>query len=146
MALRKKGKYWYGDTAEDIREPVVSHSRANGYEATKFSTPICDCRGTIFKLESDEGVGAARRICVACANVQLMGDSDEYAAEAEFERHSCICDEENFELLPAVALYSGSNDVRWFYIGCRCTHCQLVGVFADYKCEAGDADEFLAKT
>jgi len=75
-----------------------------------------------------------------------MGDSDEFANDAEFERHACICDAAEFELLSGVALYEDSNDVRWYYIGCQCTHCHLVGVFADWKSEAGDADAFLAKT
>jgi len=35
--------------------------------------------------------------------------------------------------------------VRWYYIACHCVECNLVGVFADWKCEAGDAAAFLAK-
>jgi hypothetical protein len=35
--------------------------------------------------------------------------------------------------------------VRWYYIACHCFECDLVGVFADWKCEAGDAAAFLAK-
>ena len=75
-----------------------------------------------------------------------MGDSAEYAQDADFEGHKCICSAEEFELLSGVAVYEGTNDVRWYYIGCMCTTCHLVGVFADWKCEAGDADTFLAKT
>lgn len=75
-----------------------------------------------------------------------MGDSRDYAEDAEFEEHVCVCDCEEFELAPAVALYAESNDVKWFYVGCRCIECGLVGVFVDYKCEAGDADVFLRET
>jgi hypothetical protein len=42
-------------------------------------------------------------------------------------------------------VYEGTHDVRWYYIACRCVECNLVGVFADWKCEAGDAAAFLAK-
>jgi hypothetical protein len=75
-----------------------------------------------------------------------MGDSAEYAEEADFDNHICVCDAENFELLSGVALYEGSTDVRWYYIGYKCTKCNLVGVFAEWKCEAGNVDEFLSKT
>ena len=74
-----------------------------------------------------------------------MGDSESFAADATLEAHECVCDGEAFELSSGVALYEGSNDVRSYYIGCRCSRCDLTGVFADWKCEAGDADEFLGK-
>jgi hypothetical protein len=47
--------------------------------------------------------------------------------------------------MSGVSVYEGTHDVRWYYIACRCVECNLVGVFADWKCEAGDAAAFLAK-
>ncbi|WP_216076289.1 hypothetical protein [Acinetobacter sp. Tr-809] len=75
----------------------------------------------------------------------MMGDSAEYIENAKLEEHLCICDNQKFELESAVALYDGSNDVRWYYIGCLCTNCSLIGVFVDWKCEGGNATEFLAR-
>ena len=144
MALKKKGKYWYGDTRDDIQEEVVRYSISNSYRATKFAKPTCTCGGVSFRLESDEEEGAGRRTCINCQQVHLIGDSADYEADAEFEHHQCVCDGDQFELALGVALYEDSNDVRWCYIGCRCTQCKLVGVFADWKCEASDADAFLA--
>jgi len=146
MALKKRGKHWYGTTPEDIKSEMLRFSKLNEYVAVRFSESICTCGSRSFKLESDEEEGAAKRICTACGTVHLMGDSAEYADEAEFDNHECVCGAEEFQLLSGVALYSESNDVRWYYIGCLCTQCNLVGVFADWKCEAGDADEFLAQT
>jgi hypothetical protein len=145
MTLKKKGKYWYGTTAEDVEAEVIRYSTQNVYAATRFRQSRCNCGSVTFKLESDEEVGAARRICTECGMVHLMGDSLEYANEANFDNHVCICGHEKFKLLSGVALYEGSNDIRWYYIGCLCANCQLVGVFADWKCEAGDANVFLAK-
>lgn len=145
MALQKKGKYWYGSSAEDTQTELVRYSKLNGYTATKFSESVCTCGNRSFKLETDEDEGAAKRICTACEASHLMGDSAEYASGASFESHVCVCDGEAFQLLSGVALYGESNDVRWYYIGCLCTKCNLVGVFADWKCEAGDADAFLAE-
>lgn len=146
MALQKKGNYWYGSTPEDLRFELIRFSKLNGYAATKFSESVCSCGNRTFRLETDEEEGAARRICVACETSHLMGDSAEYASEAKFESHECVCDSETFQLLSGVALYAESNDVRWYYIGCLCTKCSLVGVFAHWRSEAGDAEAFLAET
>jgi hypothetical protein len=146
MALKKKGKHWYGTTPEDIKSEMLRFSKLNGYVAVRFSESVCTCGSRLFNLESDEDEGAARRTCTACGTVHLMGDSAEYADEASFDNHECVCGAEEFQLLSGVALYDESNDVRWYYIGCLCTQCNLVGVFAHWKCEAGDADEFLTRT
>lgn len=51
-----------------------------------------------------------------------------------------------FQIVSGVALYKGTNDVRWLYVACFCPACGLMGVYADWKCEGGDADAFLART
>jgi hypothetical protein len=139
----RKGKYWYGSELADARVEIGEYSEHNGYPATRFAESVCACGGRVFGLESDEVEGVARRTCVACGVGHLIGDGEEYVDSAELEAHECVCLSQAFELLSGVALYAGSNDVRWFYIGCRCARCQLIGVFADWKCEAGDADAFL---
>jgi hypothetical protein len=146
MALKKKGKHWYGATPEDIKLEMLRFSKLNEYVAVKFSESVCTCGSRLFKLESDEEDGAAKRICTECGAVHLMGDSAEYADGAKFDHHECVCRAEKFQLLSGVALYDESNDVRWYYIGCLCAQCSLVGVFAHWKCEGGDADVFLAQT
>ena len=145
MTLKKQAGYWYGTTPEDVEAEVLRYSRLSGHQAARFRASTCGCGNRTFRLESDEDAGAARRACVACEAVHWMGDSASYAAQARLERHECVCGADAFELRCGVALYDGSNDVRWSYIGCRCTRCELVGVFADWKCESGDADAFLAK-
>jgi hypothetical protein len=145
MSLTKKGKFWYGTTRDDVGLEIDRYSKSNGYPARKAADSICSCSNTTFKLETDEEEGAAKRTCTTCGSEHLMGDSAEYIEGAKLERHECVCGSEVFELRSGVALYEQSNDVRWYYIGCRCTKCNLVGVFADWKCEAGDADAFLAK-
>ena len=112
----------------------------------KFAQAVCACASRSFKLETDEEQGIAKRLCAHCGAMHVMGDGSDYADGAAFEGHACICSAEELELCSGVALYDDSNDVRWFYIGCRCTKCDLVGVFADWKCEGGDADALLART
>ena len=146
MGVSRKGKYRYGTSDSDVEAELVRYSEMNGYLAVRFARATCACGSDSFALETDEEVGAARRTCSTCRKVTLMGDSAEYAAEAAFESHVCICDHSLFGITSGVALYAESNDVRWYYIGCRCRSCQLIGVFADWKSESGDADAFLAET
>lgn len=146
MALSQQGEYWYGSDNADLQAEIVRYSRENGHEAVKFATAACACGSHTFHLESDENEGAACRICTACGDVVAMGDSAEFLEAADFEDHACLCDGEAFHIVSGVALYPESNHVRWYYIGCRCPACNLVGVFAEWKCEAGDADIFLART
>lgn len=126
MTLTQKGKYWYGTTPQDLTAEIVRYSRLNGYEAVKFASAVCACGSRFFHLESDEDEGAARRTCASCGLVYPMGDSASYASKALFEGHECVCGSDEFELLSGVALYDQTNDVRWYYIGCRCTNCNLV--------------------
>ena len=126
----QKSKYWYGTSTEDLQAEMLRFSKLNGYPATAFARAGCECDSHRFKLESDEEAGAARRICAQCGQVLLMGDSDEFADEAEFDNHACVCDGDEFETLSGIALYEGTADARWHYIGCRCLKCSLVGVFA----------------
>ena len=42
-------------------------------------------------------------------------------------------DEPLFEISTGAAFYTDSTDVRWFYIGCRCVACGLVGCYGDWK-------------
>lgn len=146
MTLTRKNGYCYGDTIDDLQAELVDYSQSNKYEAVKFFEAVCACGGRVFKLLTDEDEGVAQRICVACGTSHLMGDSQDYADDAELEGHVCVCDGEEFHLLSGVALYRDSSDVRWYYIGCHCTQCKLVGVFADWKCDGGDAESFLSNT
>lgn len=145
MTLSKRGDYWYGDTTDDLRLEITRYSDQNGYKAKAFASSVCSCGSKIFRLESDENEGVAKRVCGTCGASHLMGDSTEHVEGAKLEDHICVCDGVKFELESAVALYDESNDVRWYYLGCRCPTCSLVGVFADWKCEGGDATAFLAK-
>lgn len=146
MTISRESGYWLGTDDSDIQTEIVRYSKLNEYEAKRFARATCACGSDSFKLESDEAAGAARRSCAACGESRLMGDSAEYVADANLDNHACVCGHDAFGITSGVALYPNSNDVRWYYIGCRCRACNLIGVFADWKSESGDADAFLAET
>ena len=93
MALRKRGKWWYGDSQADIRDEILHYSRGVEYLAQHYADAECKCGGKVFRLTLDDNEGAAIRICVKCGAEHPIGDSDEYMADAELEQRACVCGE-----------------------------------------------------
>ena len=144
MALRKRGKYRYGDGQADIRAELLRYSRG-AYPAHHFADAVCACGGRLFRLALDDTEGAAVRTCVACGGEHPMGDSDEYLEEADLEECACPCGGSEFEITAAVSLYDDSEDVRWFYVGCRCPGCGLTACYGDWKNEYNGYRELLQR-
>ena len=142
MALRKEGKYSYGDSQLDIRDELIAYSK-DGYPAVHFADAVCACGGNVFNLLLDDNEGAAVRKCVDCKAEHPIGDSDEYLEDAELEECECPCGSGAFEITAGVALYQGSEDVKWLYIGCRCVKCGLTACYGDWKNEYIGFREFL---
>ncbi len=144
MALRKRGKWSYGDSQADIRAEIIRYSQKNGYLAEHFAEAACVCGGKVFFLLLDNTAGVASRGCVACdAEAHPIGNSAEFMDEAEEEECACPCGEEEFEITIGVALYADSEDVRWLYIGCRCPKCGLPAVYGDWKNEFNGYQKLL---
>jgi hypothetical protein len=135
MALKRQSKVSYGDTQADIRTELARFSEVNGYPAAHFADATCKCSGRVFRLFLDENEGAAVRECIGCKEKHPLGDSDEYLAEASLEECECPCGSGAFEITAGVALYTDSEDVRWFYVGCRCPSCGLTACYGDWKNE-----------
>jgi hypothetical protein len=135
MALKKRGKHWYGDSQTDIRDEVRRYSEATGYPAQYFADARCSCGETKFRLSLDDTEGAAIRRCTSCDTSHPIGDSESYAETASLEECACPCGEEVFEITAGVSLYDASEDVRWMYLGCRCPACGLTAVYGDWKNE-----------
>jgi len=143
MALKKRGKYRYGDSQADIRDEVLRYSKKNGYQAQHFRDAVCTCGAKVFRLALDDDEGAAVRICTGCQVEHPIGDSSEFLDDAELGGCACPCGNEEFEITVGVSLYDGSEDVRWLYLGCRCPKCGLTSVYGDWKNEFEDYRKLL---
>ena len=135
MSLRQQGKCRYGDAQADIRAELLRYSDLNGYPTTHFADAVCQCDGRHFRLFMDDSEGAAVRECASCRARHSIGDSDKYLADASLKECECLCNAGTFEITAGVALYQGSEDVRWFYVGCRCPNCGLTACYGDWKNE-----------
>ena len=145
MALKKRGKYSYGDSQPDIRAEVLRYGKKNAYHAHHFADCLCACGGKRLRLSLDDTEGAAVRTCVGCNSEHPIGDSDEYLEDADLEECACPCGGEEFEITVGVSLYEGSEDVRWLYAGCRCPACGLTAVYGDWKNEFNGYRDLLAR-
>jgi hypothetical protein len=144
VALIKKGKFWYGETQKDIQEELGRYGQKN-YPIQHFAEAVCRCGSHAFRLLLDDNVGAAVRTCVACGAEHPIGDSEVYLADAQLEECECPCGQSTFEITVGVALYEGSDDVRWIYIGCRCPGCGLTACYGDWKNEFEDYRILLSR-
>jgi hypothetical protein len=133
MALKKKGKQFYGDSRADIGSLLERFSEANGYPTQRIDDLKCECGSELLELLTDDEEGAAVQRCPACQRQTPIGDSAEYLDDAELEECECLCGSSRFEISTGSAFYEDSTDVRWFYIGCRCPSCGLVGCYGHWK-------------
>lgn len=149
MTLKKRGKHWYGDDHADIRMELSRYSDLNGYPIDDFADVRCKCGNDEFYFRSDEDEGVAIRHCTKCGLEHLMGHSADFAKKAETWQHECHCGGNVFQITAGIHRYrnqddSLSNDVRWLYLGCRCSKCGLVGCYADWKNEYNGYETLLA--
>jgi len=142
MALKKRGRYWYGDSQADIRPELVRYSKTS-YLAEHFADAVCACGGGTFRLTVDEDAGVAVRTCSKCGDAHPIGDSAEYLDGATLEECECPGGAGDFEITAGVSLYDDSDDVRWLYLGCRCPDCGLTSCYADWKNEFEGYEELL---
>ena len=134
MALQKRGEWWYGDSHADIRDEILRFSELVGYRAAHYADAVCTCGSKIFLLRLDENEGVASRACTLCnSEAHPIGDSADYLEDAEQSECACPCGKEEFEITIGVSLYADSEDVKWLYLGCRCSVCGLTAVYGNWK-------------
>jgi len=144
VTLQLLGKKYYGESQADIRTFLEEYSR-NNYPTEHYADAVCFCGSNRFELLLDDVVGAAVRVCSSHAHEHPIGDSADYLDPAKLGKCQCPCGCNEFEISAGVALYRESSDVKWLYIGCRCTTCGLVACYGDWKNEFEDCNSFFDK-
>jgi hypothetical protein len=124
---------------------LARYSALNGYTAECFADASCRCGAVAFRLLLADAEGVAVRTCLSCGAVQPIADGDDYLDNATLGECECPCGHGEFQISVGVALYADSIDVRWLYLGCRCTQCGLIATYGDWKNEHEDYRELLKK-
>ena len=110
-------KYWTGDSPEDIGQYLRLYAEEPGLEV------------------KPEG-------CAACGAKRVLLDGEEYWENARPRLRRCrVCKESKTFQVRAGFLRREDGDVRWVYIGERCTACGTLGSFLDWKVNYGPTDQ-----
>jgi hypothetical protein len=145
MAIDDSGEWWVGSEPQDIAEFLKAYA-SKGYEIHDFRLSRCGCGSMSFHLDADDDEGVAQRTCTACGSEHFICDSQDFWAEAEPERYSCIeCDSEVANIGVGFSIYPDRDGIRWLYIGVRCAACGMLGCFAGWKVGTSDSMSLLNK-
>jgi len=143
MSIDTTGKWWVGSAPEDLEEYLAAYS-SDGYESSVFRLALCTCGSVQFKLEADDNEGTARRTCTACRMEHFICDSEDYWSDAEPETWQCVeCHSSSANVGVGFALYADSSDIKWLYVGARCSTCGVLGCFAGWKVGYGPSNDLL---
>lgn len=115
----------------DIRQEIERYSAENGFPANDFEPLVCDCGCEEFTLFSDARGGGALAVCAECEMNLSIYDSADFIED--IGQNICECGHDRLYLMTGMAHYPDTVDVRWVYVGAKCTACGLVGVFVDWE-------------
>jgi hypothetical protein len=143
MSVDKSGKWWVGAIPNDIKEFLKSYT-SEGYVAQEFRLARCVCGSDTFELFADDGEGCAKRVCTLCGAKHFICDSEEYWAEATPEKWKCVeCGSTSANVGVGFSLYEDDGEVRWLYVGERCSNCGVLGCFAGWKVAYAPSKQLL---
>src|SRR5258707_2022663 len=132
MAVDSSGKWWIGDHPQDLKEYLAAYS-SNSYKTDEFRLAECKCGSQEFSLWADADEGCAKRICLSCDEPHFICDSEEFWEESEPEEWKCVeCGSRSANVGVGFSLYE-DGEVRWLYVGERCSSCGVLGCFAGWK-------------
>ena len=133
-------KYWTGDSPEDIGQYLRLYAEDPGLEVKPV---VCHgCGGDAFEVRCDANEGVIQVKCAACGAKRVLLDGEEYWENARPRLRRCrVCKESKTFQVRAGFLRRENGDVRWVYIGERCTACGTLGSFLDWKVNYGPTDQ-----
>lgn len=133
-------KYWTGDSPEDIGQYLRLYAEEPGLEVKPV---VCHgCGGDAFEVRCDANEGVIQVKCAACGAKRVLLDGEEYWEDARPRLQKCrVCKTGKTFNLRAGFLRRENGDVRWVYIGERCTACGTLGSFLDWKVNYGPTDQ-----
>lgn len=130
--IDRSGKWWTGTEAGDIEEYLRSYTE-DGYPADRFAQAVCGCGKAVFRLETNDVEGVARRGCVDCGLAHFVCDSDEFASDATLAPVKCPCGGDQFDITVGFSHRAEETIVRWISVGVRCVRCGVLGCPVEWE-------------
>jgi hypothetical protein len=148
VALKRKGNYWYGTSADDVWDYFVWWTRNSPEPVKHWQPAVCPCGGGVFTVTGGVDEGQYQRTCIGCETEVVL-----FAREWSRRKKprpglpdlGCICGDFEFEVVGVTAPFQGDEvSAKWFYLGMRCVSCGCLGCYADWIPRHTDARAFLA--
>lgn len=132
MTIDRSRKWWTGTEAADIDEYLAAYSAAEYPTERVIQIKCVNCGADTFTVRVDDEEGCAERTCTSCGATSLIFDSQDTIDEAELEDAACPCGGETFNAAAGFALRD-DGEIRWVYLGLRCTRDGVLGCYSDWK-------------
>lgn len=155
MTINTSGKWDVGSEPADINTYLIRFVKAEGgYPIDAFRLAKCHCGSLEFNVEADGNEGCAKRTCIKCSKEHLICDSSEYWEDAEPELCSCTeCKSTKYNIgvgfsfrnskKSIASLFFRKKEIKWIYIGIRCSKCGILGCCADWKIDYGPSAQLM---
>jgi hypothetical protein len=140
--IDKSGKWWTGETFEDLAE-YLALLVEDEYPVHTVLEPQCLCGGRVFKIHRDATEGVARRTCIACGTNAFICDSGEHWSEARPRLVKCPCGESAYQVAVGFSKRD-SGEIKWILVGERCVACGILGASVDWKIDYSPTDHLYA--
>ncbi|MGE0404996.1 MAG: hypothetical protein AB7O65_01760 [Candidatus Korobacteraceae bacterium] len=125
------GEWWIGSEPQDVKNFLEAYA-PDGYKVHEFRLARCECGSLSFFLWADDDEGTAKRTCTVCGLSHFICDSEEFWDGSQPEELVCVCGSKSANVGVGFSLYE-DGEVRWLYVGVRCTSCGVLGCFAGWK-------------
>ena len=145
MAIDTSGRWWVGSDPRDLEQYLVALTKGDKQAPIhQFRLARCQCGAATFRIQADPNEGVAERTCSQCGHTSFVCDSGELASDADLESWHCIeCGSLVANVGVGFSLRDSQKDVRWLYLGVRCSSCGVLGCLADWKIDYSPSTHLL---
>ena len=138
--IDKSRKYWYGDCANDIDEFLREYTEISDLEIKPVTCHSCNSNTLIMRIDSDEE--AIQIQCPKCGEKKILLDCQDIWDEVKPKLRRCVvCKISKKHNIKVGFVRRENGDVKWVYIGSRCTNCGVLASYLDWHINYGPTCE-----
>lgn len=138
--IDKSGKWWVGETADDIDEYLIAYTEDDCIDIKSIRCNNCCCDRLYVRLDRNENV--IQVVCPECKHKKTLLDCEEILKDTKPKAYHCpICKKRTTYYLKVGFMRRKNGNVKWVYIGEMCTECNTLGSFIDWRINYEPTDE-----
>ena len=132
-------KYRTGTSPDDMIEWLREYTEDDSLEVHHVKCQNCGNIALEARVDGDEG--AIQYNCPECGTKKILLDGEDIWADCHPKKRKCIvCKNSRFNIAVGF-IRRESGDVRWVYIGERCSNCGTLASYADWEINFGPTAE-----